>query len=200
MPAARPVVFTETVSGAGTVVPLAGVTVSQPEGVEAAVAVKEARVPPPLLERVRVWEAGVEPVSPVKVKEVGERPMVGPGFTVKVPVWLEVPRVAVMVTGVEVVTARVVTVKVAVVAVAGTVTVAGTVATEGVLLVRVTMVPPVGAAALKVTVPVEGLPPMTVAGLTETVLTVVGTVSVRVTLTVWGVLLAPGAAMVMVPL
>jgi hypothetical protein len=65
------------------------------------------------------------------------------------------------------VTAAVVTVKVALVAPAGTVTLAGTVATLVSPLTRGTTVPPLSAAALKVTVPVEGLPPATVVGLSE---------------------------------
>lgn len=61
----------------------------------------------------------------------------------------------------------VVMVKLALVEPAGTVTLAGTlVALE--LSVIDTAAPPLGAAALKVTVPVEEVPPVTVAGLTET--------------------------------
>src|SRR5205814_4922278 len=70
-----------------------------------------------------------------------------------------------MVTGVDVVTALVVTVNVALLAPAATVTLAGTVAVD-VLLLRVTAAPPVGAGPLSVTVPVEGDPPVTLAGLT----------------------------------
>jgi hypothetical protein len=65
-------------------------------------------------------------------------------------------------------TPRVVTVKVAEVAPAGTVTLAGTVAALVLLLVSVTEAPPVGAAALKATVPVELLPPTTLVGLSDT--------------------------------
>ncbi len=54
--------------------------------------------------------------------------------------------------------------KVALVAPAGTVTLAGTVATAVLLLDRVTTAPPAGAAALSVTVPCEELPPVTLAG------------------------------------
>jgi hypothetical protein len=56
-------------------------------------------------------------------------------------------------------------VKFTVVAPAGTVTLAGTVAFRVSLLANVTTTPPVGAAALKVIVPVAGLPPITVVGL-----------------------------------
>lgn len=62
----------------------------------------------------------------------------------------------------------VVTVTVALVAPAGTVTLAGTVATAVLLLESVTSAPPDGAAAVNVTVPVEELPPTTDVGLTLT--------------------------------
>jgi len=64
-------------------------------------------------------------------------------------------------------TATVVTVKVAVVAPAATVTEAGTVA-DAELPLRVTVTPPVGAALLIVTVPVEEFPPTTELGLRVT--------------------------------
>lgn len=51
------------------------------------------------------------------------------------------------------------TVNVAVVAPAATVTLEGTVATEVAVLARFTLAPPVGARPLRVTVPVDGLPP-----------------------------------------
>jgi hypothetical protein len=66
-----------------------------------------------------------------------------------------------------VVTTLVVTVNVALVAPAATVTLAGVV--DDVLLSdSVTTAPPVGAAPFKVTVPVEGLPPNTLAGFMTT--------------------------------
>src|SRR5262249_1269708 len=70
-----------------------------------------------------------------------------------------------MVTEVVAVTAVVVTVNVALVAPAATVTLAGTVPAPLFELDSVTTVPPAGAAALKVTVPVDVLPPVTVVGL-----------------------------------
>ena len=75
------------------------------------------------------------------------------------------PLVAEIVTDFEVVTALVVTVKVAVVLPAGTVTLASTVATDVLLLVRVTTAPPDGAGPVKITVPVDEVPPFTEAGL-----------------------------------
>jgi len=64
-------------------------------------------------------------------------------------------------------TAVVVTVKVAVVAPAATGTLAGTVA-AALLLDRVTVSPPVGAALPKVTVPVDEVPPVTEVGFSVT--------------------------------
>jgi hypothetical protein len=64
-----------------------------------------------------------------------------------------------MVTGVDVVTALVLTVNVALLAPAATVTLAGTIAVDAPLLERETAAPPVGAGPLRVTVPVEDWPP-----------------------------------------
>jgi len=72
-----------------------------------------------------------------------------------------------MVTGVEVVTALVLTVKFVLVAPAATVTLAGSVAAEA-LLERETRAPLPGAGPLRVTVPVEEDPPVTLVGLSVT--------------------------------
>ena len=84
---------------------------------------------------------------------------------------LPVPaRVAVMVTGFcppPRFPVKVVTVKVAVLCPAATVTVAGTRAFRVSLLVNVMVRPPAGAGPLKVTVPVEGAGAVTVVGLNE---------------------------------
>ena len=61
-------------------------------------------------------------------------------------------------------TVLVLAVKLALVAPAGTVTLAGTVTTAWLLLQRPTTAPPAGAGALNMTVPVEELPPRTHAG------------------------------------
>ena len=62
-------------------------------------------------------------------------------------------------------TDRVLTLKVLLVCPAETVTLAGTVATLVLLLARLTTMPPEGAGALNVTLPVEELPPLTEVGL-----------------------------------
>src|SRR3954452_18692654 len=89
-----------------------------------------------------------------------------------------------MITAVTADTGLVVLAKVTVVALAGTVTVGGTVAAMGVLLVRVTTAPPAGAAAPSVTVPVLPAGPVTAVGLTVTPTSAAGpagfTVSVAV--------------------
>ena len=71
------------------------------------------------------------------------------------------------------------TVKFTIVAPAGTVTLAGTAATEGLVLESATATPLEGAAALRVTVPVEGLPPTTLVGLRLNEERVAGGVTVR---------------------
>ena len=69
-------------------------------------------------------------------------------------------------TEVEARTAEVLTVNVALVAPAGTVTLEGTLAAP-LLLESATCAPPVGAGPLNVTVPVEGFPPATLVGFSE---------------------------------
>src|SRR2546426_7664035 len=69
-----------------------------------------------------------------------------------------------MPTSVDVATALVLRLKLALVPPGETVTLAGTTA-AGLLLESVTCAPPAGAGPFSVTVPVEGLPPVTLAGL-----------------------------------
>jgi hypothetical protein len=82
----------------------------------------------------------------------------------------------------------VVVVKVALVAPAATVTLAGT-CTAALLLDRLTTAPPLGAAPLKVTVPVEELPPVTAVGLKLSPLTVGSAGGFTVSVAVFEVLL-----------
>ena len=74
------------------------------------------------------------------------------------------PAVAEIVTDVLAALGDVVTMNVAELPPAGTVTLAGTLATEGLLLDSATAFPPAGAGPLRVTVPVEELPAFTVEG------------------------------------
>ena len=88
-----------------------------------------------------------------------------------------------MTTVVVVVTAAVLTVKVALVAPARTVTLVGTTAKRLLLLVSETTAPPVGAAARKVTVPVEEAPSTTLLGFKATADTALETTKNRAWLT-----------------
>jgi hypothetical protein len=130
-----------------------------------------------LLERVtRMPPAGagalsvtvpVEPDPPVTVE--GARPTLpilpGPavGALMVKPAVAEFAEVAVMVAETVEATAVVVTAKVPLVCPAGIVMLAGTVA-AALLLERLTRMPPAGATSLKVTVPVEPAPPVSVEG------------------------------------
>jgi len=89
----------------------------------------------------------------------------GAGFTVSEAVLVTPAKVAEIVTVVDSLTALVLTVNVALVAPAATVTLEGTVATDVSLLESATCAPPDGAGPLSATVPVEDLPPMTLVGL-----------------------------------
>ena len=112
----------------------------------------------------------MDELPPVTELGLNEKDMITGGFTVKVPLALLEPSVAFTITFVAVGTPVVVAVNVPVVLVAATVAVAGTV-TDGSPLLRDTVIPPVGAAWLRVTVPVELVPPVTAAGLKVTDMT-----------------------------
>jgi hypothetical protein len=145
-----------TVTLAGTVAAavllLSSETTAPPDGaalVNVAVPVEE--LPPPTL-------AGLTATA----ERAGEE---GAGFTPSAANRVEFPRVAASCTVVPAL-GNVVIVKLALVAPVATVTLAGTLAAPGWLLDKLTTVPPAGAALGSVTVPVEGLPPVTLVGLT----------------------------------
>ena len=138
----------------------------------------------PLLPTATLMPAGLEvTLSPLRPVAVTVSVTVCPGgVTVSVVVRVTPPALAVRVTGVDAATGLVVTAKVALVAPCATVTLAGTVAAP-LLLASVTANPPGGAAAVKVTVPCEAAPPVTLVGLTATAESVAGAeggVTVRV--------------------
>ena len=88
-------------------------------------------------------------------------------------------RLAVIVTAVELDTEAVSIVNVAALTPEATVTLEGTVATEGLLLLSDTEIPPLGAAPVSFTVPVEPAPPTTVLGASDSELNA-GAVTVSV--------------------
>jgi hypothetical protein len=96
-----------------------------------------------------------------------------------VDIFADVPRVAVIVTEVELDTEVVSMLNVALLALDGTVTLEGTVATEGLLLLSDTEIPPFGVAPVNFTVPLEPAPPITVLGARESELNT-GAVTVSV--------------------
>ena len=126
----------------------------------------------PVLPTATLMPAGLDeirsPLRPVAVTVRANDPDGGgdDGVTVKVAVLVAPPNAPLIVTGVDALTAVVAIVNVALVAPAGTVTLAGNVATLVLLLVIDTVAPPLGAALFNVAVPVEPLPPTTLVGLT----------------------------------
>jgi len=123
----------------------------------------------PLLPTVTLMPGGFEVTrSPLRPVAVTVRVAVsGGGVTVRVAVRVMPPALAVIVADVDVVTALVVIVKVALVAPWATDTVAGTVA-AALPLDRETAKPPAGVGDVSVTVPCDEVPPVTLAGFTAT--------------------------------
>jgi hypothetical protein len=116
---------------------------------------------------VTVPVEGAPPVTLLgfSVSEVRTAPAGGAGVTVSEAVcWVPPASDAEIVTVVELATARVATWNVAIVFPADTVTLAGTDAADVLLLAREITTPPLGAAPLRVTLPVEALPPFTLVG------------------------------------
>lgn len=118
--------------------------------------------------RVTVPVDEFPPVTLVGFSVTDDNDTEAPGFTVSVALLEPLLYVPVIVTLVTLATELVVTVNVAVVDPAATLTLIGTCAAVVLLLVRETLAPPVGAAPLSVTVPVDELPPVTLVGLSVT--------------------------------
>src|SRR5262245_12335267 len=108
----------------------------------------------------KIWSATLYSASVTVTVSAGVA-----GDTVSVAILVRPPNVAEMVTDVDAVTVLVVTVNVVLLLPAGTVTLGRTVTAVVLLLSSETLAPPVGAAALNVTVPCEEVPPVTLVGL-----------------------------------
>jgi len=153
------------------VAPAATVTLAGSEATAAFELARLTRSPPLSAALVRVAVPVTEP-PPVTVE--GLRAIAlrlaggGTGFTVRIVVRVAPPLVPVIVIDVAAVTVLVVTANVALVAPAATVTLAGSEATAVFELARVTTSPPLGAALVRVAVPVVPVPPTSVAGFTLT--------------------------------
>jgi hypothetical protein len=148
------------------VAPLATVTLDG-TAATAVLVLESATTAPPLGAGPLRLTVPVEGVPPVTLEGLrpSEESVTGGGITVSDAVRVAPPYDAEMVTDVVVDTTLVLTVKVAVVAPLATVTLDGTEATAVLLLESDTTAPPPGAGALRVTQPVEGVPPTTLAGL-----------------------------------
>jgi hypothetical protein len=129
----------------------------------------------PVLPTETLIPAGLDTTrSPLRPVAVTVKVTFAPGgVTVSVALRVMPPKEAEMLAAVEAVTAPVPTVKVALVAPAGIVTAAGTVAAAA-LLDNDTTAPPAGAALVRVTVPCDGFPPVTLAGLSAKVFKLAG--------------------------
>ena len=124
----------------------------------------------PVLPTATLMPAGLDvtrsPLRPVAVTvNVAACPGGGGGVTVSVALFVAPPNAPAIVAVVEALTAVVVTLNAALVAPAGTMTLAGTDAVVVLLLDSVTDAPPAGAALVSVAVPCTALPPTTLDGL-----------------------------------
>jgi hypothetical protein len=140
---------------------------SRPFETVSVIAVPAVNVADPVLPTATLMPAGFEVIrSPLRPVAATVKVSASPaGVTFRVAVRVTAPALAVMVAGVVVETALVVAVKVTLVAPCATVTLGGTVAAPT-LLESATANPPEGAAAVKLTVPCDAVPPTTLAGFT----------------------------------
>ena len=143
---------------------------SRPLVTDSVIRVPLANVVEPVLPTATLMPAGVDrTLSPLRPEAVTVSiALCACGFTVSVAVRVRPLCAAAIVTGVDALTADVVAANVALLAPAATETLPGTTATPVLLLVSVTTAPPVGAAAVNVTVPCDGVPPVTLVGLRVT--------------------------------
>jgi len=128
----------------------------------------------PVLPTATLMPAGFDvtrsPLRPVAVTvNATVVPGAGGGVTVSSDDFVAPPNAPVIVAVVDALTAVVATLNAALVAPAATVMLAGTAATDGLLLERVTDAPPAGAALDNFAVPCTAFPPTTVVGLRLTV-------------------------------
>jgi len=136
-------------------------------GTETGLLVLRATPYPPVGAGPLMVTVPVDELPPVTLVGLNVSPVGAGAFTVSVPVAEVLLAEAVVVAVTLAATAVVPIVNVAVVLPAGTVTETGT-ETGPLVLLRLTARPPAGAAPLRVTVPVDGVPPVTLDGLNVT--------------------------------